>query len=72
MTLSDWKGCVGGAKIKHGEDANGNKRAEIQYFLYRDKVLDLPAWCENSSQGYINPDMMDFEDSPSGSATIPF
>ena len=72
MFLSDWRGCVGGARIKHSEDVNGKEQAVIQYFLYRDKVNNLPAWQEKSPQGNINPDMMDFDDSSSGSANIPF
>ena len=70
--LSDWRGCVGGAKIKHSEDINGKKKAEIQYFLTRDKVYSLPDWQEHYSQNNINPDMVDFDDTASGSASIPF
>ena len=72
MHLSDWRGCVGGAKIIHEEDNFGKEQAKIQYFLYRNAVNKLPAWQERFSQGNINPDMMDFDDSPSGSTNFPF
>lgn len=41
----DWKGKVGGAKIRH-KMFNEEKRAEVQYFLSRKKVDTLPAWHE--------------------------
>ena len=44
----EWKGKVGGAKIKHGE-FNGERRAEISYFLSRKKVDALPAWQEKGT-----------------------
>lgn len=72
MHLSDWRGCVGGAKIRHTKDMNDNDRAEIQYFLYRKEVNKLPAWQEAGTQGTIEPDMVDFGDTSDSSANIPF
>ncbi|MBR0185775.1 MAG: DnaJ domain-containing protein [Synergistaceae bacterium] len=72
MHLSDWHGCVGGARIRHSKDNDGNDRAEIHYFLDRDKVETLPAWMQASSQGNIDPDMMDFPDSPNQQDIMPF
>ena len=72
MYLSDWRGCIGGAQIRHTKDNNDNDRAEVQYFLYRDKVLELPKWEEAGTQGIINPDMVDFGENPSNPSGIPF
>lgn len=76
MYLSDWRGCVGGAQVVHKEDATGKDRAEIAYFLYRREVNKLPAWQEagTSTQGTIDPDMVDFGDTPSNpsEASFPF
>ena len=72
MHLSDWRGCVGGAKIRHKKDMNDNDRAEVQYFLYRKEVIKLPKWEEAAMQGTIDPDMVDFGDTGSSSPSIPF
>ena len=72
MHLSDWRGCVGGAQIRHAKDANGNDRAEVQYILYRKEVDKLPKWQEPGTQGAIDPDMVDFGDNPSNPQGIPF
>lgn len=73
MHVTDWRGCVGGARIRHSKDNDGVDRAQVYYFLSRDKVNDLPAWQEPSSSfGNIDPDMMDFEDTPADMAVMPF
>ena len=72
MHLSDWRGCVGGAQVRHTKDNDDNDRAEVQYFLYRKEVNKLPAWQEAGTQGNIDPDMMDFGDTSGSSANIPF
>ena len=70
MNLDDWKGKVGGAKIRHKKGADGVTRAEISYFLYRKEVDKLPDWQGGSAGGTINPDMQDFGDSDAD--RIPF
>ena len=75
MHLSDWIGCVGGAKIRHTKDANDNDRAEVQYILFRKEVQKLPAWQEAGvqvAQGMVDPDMVDFGDNPSDPSVMPF
>ncbi len=74
MHISDWRGCVGGAQVKHDKDANGMDRAAIAYFLYRKEVNKLPDWQEagTQTQGTFDPDMVDFESSSSGLNHIPF
>lgn len=49
LNLQDWIGRVGGVKVKHSKDQDGNDRAEVQYFLKRSEVDKLPAWREGSS-----------------------
>ena len=48
LNPDDWKGKVGGARIKH-KMYNDEMRAEISYFLSRKKVDALPAWQEGNS-----------------------
>lgn len=72
MHLDSWRGCVGGAKIRHSKDANDNDRAEVHYFLYRKEVDKLPAWQEVGTEGIIDPDMADFSDGLKMSSEIPF
>ena len=45
LNPTDWKGRTGGAKIKH-RTYNEETRAEVHYFLTRNKVDALPAWQE--------------------------
>ena len=33
MHLSDWRGCVGGAQVRHTKDMNDNDRAEVRQVL---------------------------------------
>ena len=47
LNPDDWKGKVGGAKIRH-KIYNEETRAELHYFLTRKKVDALPAWQEGS------------------------
>lgn len=46
LNVSDWKGKVGGARIKN-RLYNDEMRAEVSYFLTRKKVDALPAWQES-------------------------
>ena len=43
-TGKQWVGLVGAARIKHGESNNGEKRAEVAYFINRSRQDKLPAW----------------------------
>ena len=62
LDLSTWEGKVGGARVRHIEGNDGEKRAEVHYLLYAEQVAKLPAWQEGTSgsQGTINHEMADF------------
>lgn len=46
LSYPDWRGRVGGIKVRHSKDHNGNDRADVHYFLKRSEVDTLPAWQE--------------------------
>ena len=68
MNLAQWKGKTGGLQVRHGKDNNGNDRAEVQYFLRRKFVDELPAWQENLSSASTPSN--DF--SPENIENVPF
>ncbi len=59
FNLENWKGKVGAVVIKNKPDQNEEMRAEVSYFIKREKQKDLPPWQEGRS-GIINPEMADF------------
>ena len=66
MDTREWEGKTGGVKVRHKDDAQGVKRAEVAFFLYAREVDKLPAWQEGKngtvSTSNINPDMVNVSD----------
>lgn len=58
LDVYSWEGKIGGAKIRHRPDQNGDMRSEVHYFLPRKKVEELPAWREGTN-GTSNDDVPD-------------
>lgn len=47
LNINNWIGKVGGLKVKHEADQNGEMQARIHYFLNKNQTDILPAWGEN-------------------------
>ena len=55
MNIENWKGKVGACRVKHGMH-NGEKRAEVSYFLSKEKQAQLPAWAEPAGKASVTGD----------------
>lgn len=49
LNPASWVGKVGGVKVKHEADQNGEMRARIHYFLDQNQTNLLPAWGQKES-----------------------
>lgn len=77
MCISNWKGHVGGAKVRHVKDNDGNDRADVHYFLKPEQVKKLPAWQEPTASSMAadpngQQDILDFNDPQVEVVTVPF
>lgn len=63
-SISNSKGAVGGARVKH-EDYNGSPSAKVHYFILGDKQDKLGPWVEpGNSGGTIIQNDIDDDDVP--------
>ena len=68
ISVYDWEGKTGGARIRQRPDQNGDMRNEVHYFLPRHKVDTLPAWREGSNA----PEPTEASDFGSSLTDVPF
>ena len=51
LNLEHWKGKVGAARIRHRPDQNEELRADVHFFVKRQKQDELPVWQEHPNVG---------------------
>ena len=52
FNLATWKGKVGAAKVKH-TTYNNETKAEVNYFINKERQANLPAWQEPSNKAKL-------------------